>query len=119
MRERHVTPVAADVGEQLEKREVMLDVPDEIGKEYQEGDQASEPDPRLEEHGALFRKQQARDHARCEEDDAILVLKRYPCDEAEPQPQFLVVGLEDPDQDQSASRPGQRLDGRDDAAMVK
>src|SRR5258707_14322371 len=111
MRERDVTPVAADVGEQLEKWELMLDVPDEIGKEYQEGDQASEPDPRLEERGTLFGKQQSRDHARCEEDDPILVLKRYSCDEAEPQPQFLVAGLDDADQDQRASRPSQRLEG--------
>src|SRR5260370_38352117 len=111
MRERHVAPVAADVGEQLEKRELMLDVPDEIGKEYQEGDQASEPDPRLEERGTLFGKQQSRDHARCEEDDPILVLKPYSCDEAEPQPQFLVAGLDDADQDQPASPPSPRPEG--------
>src|SRR5712692_667821 len=105
MRERHVAPVAADVGEQFEKREVMLDVPDEIGKEYQEREQAAEPYPRLEEHGAMLGKQQARDHAGGEEDDAILVLKRYARDEAEPQPQFLIAGLYDPDQDQCATHP--------------
>src|SRR5260370_15978416 len=110
MRERHVTPVAADVGEQFVKWELMLDVPDEIGREDQEGDQASEPDQRLEDHGAMFGKQQTRDHAGCEEDDPIFVLKRYSCDEAEPQPQFLVAGLEDADQDQRASRPSQRLE---------
>jgi hypothetical protein len=45
MSERHVTSVATDVGEQLEKREVMLNIPDKIGKKYQEGNDASEPDP--------------------------------------------------------------------------
>ena len=55
----------------------MLDVPDEMGKEYQKGDQAPEPDPQLEEHGAMLGKQQARDHAGCEENDAILVLEAY------------------------------------------
>src|ERR1035438_279450 len=99
MSERQVTAVAADVGEQLEKREVMLNVPDKIGKKYQEGDDASEPDPRLQEHGAMVGKQQARAHAGCEEDDAILVLKGYTRDEAEPQPQFLIVRLDNPDQD--------------------
>src|ERR1700730_8995784 len=111
MSERHVAPAAADVGEQFEKREVMLDVPDEMGKEYEEGDQSSEPDPRFEEHGAVLGQQQTRDHAGCEEDDAIFVLKGYTCDEAEPQPQFLVARLDDPDQDQRASRPGQRFEG--------
>src|SRR6266436_4993743 len=111
MRERHVAPVAADVGEQFEKWEVMLDVPDEIGEEYQESDQAAEPDPRLKEHRAMLSKQQARYHAGGEEDDAIFVLKRYARDRAKPQPQFLVARLDDPDQHQSASRPGQRFEG--------
>src|SRR6267143_4158425 len=111
MRERHVAPVAADVGEQFEKREMMLDIPDEIGKEYQESDQAAEPDPRLTEHGAMLSKQQARDHAGGEEDDAIFILKRYARDQAAPQPQFLVACLDDPDQDQRASRSGQRFEG--------
>src|SRR5216684_8444283 len=110
MRERHVAPVAADVGKQFEKREVMLDVPDEIGKEYQESEQAAEPDPRLEEHGAMLGKQQAHDHTGGEEDDAILILKRHARDESEPQPQFLIAGLDDADQDQRASRPGQRFE---------
>src|SRR5258707_616720 len=92
MRERHVAPVAADVGEQFEKWKVMLDVPDEIGQKYQEGEQASEPDPGLEEHGAMFGKQQARNHAGGEEDDAILVLKGYARSDAEARPMQRVPG---------------------------
>src|SRR6266436_2240859 len=101
MRERHVAPALANVGEQFEKWEVMLDVPDEVGKEYHEGDQASEPDPRLQERGAMSGKQQPRDYAGGEEDDAILVLQCYARNDAEPQPQFLIAGLDDPNQDQS------------------
>src|SRR6266436_2138913 len=99
MRERHVAPVVANVGEQLEKWEMMLDVPDEVGKEYHEGDQSPEPDPRLQEHGALLGKQQPCYHASGEEDDAILVLQRYARNDAEPQPQFLIAGLDDPNED--------------------
>ena len=45
----------------------------------------------------MLSKQQARDHAGSEEDDAIFVLKRYAGDQTEPQPQFLVARLNDPD----------------------
>src|SRR5258708_20896709 len=102
MRERHVAPVAADVGEQFEKWKVMLDVPDEIGQKYQEGEQASDPDPGLEEHGAMVGKQQARNDAGGEEADAILVRNGYARNDAEAQPYLLVPRLQDPNQDHSA-----------------
>src|SRR5260221_384838 len=59
----------------------------------------------------MLGKQQARHYTGCEEDDAIFVLEGYTCDEAEPQPQFLIAGLNDPNQDQRASCPGQRFEG--------
>src|SRR6516162_9066973 len=80
-------------------------------KKHQEGDDASEPDPWLEEHGAMSGKQQASDHAGCEKDDAILVLKGYTCNEAEPQPQFLIARLDYANQNKYTSHPGQRFEG--------
>jgi hypothetical protein len=56
-------------------------------------------------------EQQARNHASCEEHNAILILERYPRNEPKPQPQFLISRLDDADQDQCASRPGQWLKG--------
>src|SRR5260370_41598908 len=91
MRERQVAAVAADVGEQFEKWKVMLDVPDEIGQKYQQGEQASEPDPGLEEHGAMFGKSRAGNPAGGEEADPNLFLKGHPRKDADHRHYFRVA----------------------------
>src|SRR6266403_4753412 len=103
MGKRHVAPAVPDIGEHFKKWKAMLNVPHQVGKEYQERQQSSQPDPWFEEHGTLMGKQQAGDDAGRKENDAILIFQRYAAYQAEPEPQFLIARFDDPNQNQRAS----------------
>ena len=56
--EHDVLAFAANVGEVFDRREVMTDLPDDVGEEERESDGASDPDPRSGELAAMIRQQQ-------------------------------------------------------------
>ncbi len=109
--ERDVAPARADVPHELEKRPAVVDVPDHVRQEDQQGERPTEPDPRPRE-GAPLRAQQDADHeGEGEDGHRVLVLQAHAGEKAEPQPQPLVAGLDDADEDVRAPRPEQRLEG--------
>ena len=88
----------------------MLHVPDHVREEDQEGDRPAEPDPGPRE-GASLRAQQDADHQGERVDrHRVLVLQAEAGEKAEPQPQLLVAGPDDADEDVRAPRPEQRLE---------
>src|SRR4029077_19749741 len=52
--QHHVAAFGADSPHGLNERPVMLNVPEQVGKEDQEGGDAAEPDPLVEEDTALL-----------------------------------------------------------------
>ena len=65
--QHHVTAFGAYGPHQLNKRPVVLDVPEHVGKEDEEGGESAEPDPLVEEDAALLGQQQADDDAEAED----------------------------------------------------
>src|ERR1700683_195015 len=81
-----VAPLGADIVHQLQKRPIVLDVPEQVGKKDQKRGKSANPDPRMEKRTALRGEQQAHNDAKPEQSDGVLLLHADAGDNAEPEP---------------------------------
>ena len=108
--ERDVAATSADVMHQLNERPVPMNVPEEVRQENQKSDGAGDPDPFVGE-GLTFRcEQQSDDNTQPEHGYRIFVLQADARQHAEPQPQLLVAGLDNADDDGGATHPEEGLE---------
>ena len=89
---------------------MVLDVPQEIRQEDQESDRAADPDPGARERAALRSQHQADHDAGAEDQHGVLVFEADSRQDAEPDPEFRVAGLDDADEQVGATHPEQRLE---------
>src|SRR5258706_5816172 len=101
----HVAAFSTDSPNELKERPVVLDVPEHIGKEDEEGSESAEPDPFVEEDSALLRQQQAGDDAEAEESDGVFLFKANPSDNAKPEPVSWIISLDVQDGEEGATHP--------------
>src|SRR6266849_7039727 len=85
-REFNIAAAGLDVAHQLQKRPVMLDVPDEVREKNQEGHNSTQPDPFVSEDAALLGQQQPDDDAQAEHGNGILFFHPDASDDTEPEP---------------------------------
>src|SRR5260370_21148830 len=100
-----VAAFSANTPNELNERPVVLDVPENIGKEDEEGSESAEPDPLVEEDAALLRQQQADDDAEAEESNGVFLLKADTRDHAKPAPVSWIIALDRQECEVSATHP--------------
>ena len=91
--QHHVASFRPDRVHELYERPVVVDVPQNVWQEDEEGCGAADPDPLIQEHAALLGQQQADEHPQSENCDRVFLLKTNARDYAKPQPVTRVVPL--------------------------
>ena len=87
------------------KRQVIVDVPKQVGQENQEGGKAAEPDPGIEQDAALRGQEKADDNAEAEDSDGILFFHAEAGDDADPEPVAWVGTFDGEDGEVGAAHP--------------
>src|ERR1019366_1853 len=106
-----VATAAADILLQFQEREVMLDVPEQIGQEEQERQQSGEQYPAVEQMLALGSEQKTRHQREAEDQHGVLGFETQAGEQSKIDPEFLVAGLDDANEEQRAPHPAERLEG--------
>lgn len=73
--QRDIAPTATDIRLQLQKRELVMDVPHEIRRKNQECDGAPDPEPAVGKPAALRSQDQAQENAATEDQHGVLVFQ--------------------------------------------
>ena len=89
---------------------MVVNVPQEIGQENQEGREPAQPDPFVGEDAALLGEQQADHNAEAEQRDGILLLHAQARDNAEPEPVARIVALDGENREIGATHPQIRFE---------
>src|SRR5438128_1464165 len=85
--ENHVLPFPPYVLQILDRRKVMLDLPEHVWEKKSDSDGAGNPDPRLEKLAAKWRQEERCKNREAEEDRRVLVFQTESRKNTEPQPQ--------------------------------
>ena len=101
----NVAAFGTDVVHELEEGPLIVDIPEQVGQENQEGCATAQPDPATEEDAALRGGQQTDDHAEAKQGDGIFFLQANPRDHAEPQPVAWIIPLDGKDGEVGAAHP--------------
>src|ERR1700730_5893987 len=81
-----IAAFGADVAHQLDEGPVIVNVPEQVGKENQEGGETTEPYPASEEDTPLSSEHKSDDHAEAEEGNGIFFLEADAGDHTETEP---------------------------------
>src|SRR5256886_3197857 len=103
--QHHVAAFRTDAPNELNKRPVVLDVPEHSGKEDEEGSEPAEPDPLVEEDSALLRQEQADDDAEAEESNGVFLCKAKTREHGKPGPVSWTISLDGQDGEVGATHP--------------
>ena len=109
--EHHVLAHPAHASEVLEGREVVAELPDDVGQEDEEGHSDREPGPGRAQLAPRPREDEGRAQGQAEEHRRVLVHQAEAGEEAEEEPGAPITTIEDPQQDEHRSHPQQRLEG--------
>jgi hypothetical protein len=101
----HVTAFGTDVVHELEEGPLIVNIPEQVGQENQEGCAAAQPDPAIEEDAALGGEQKADDHAEAKQCDGIFFLEANARDHAEPEPVVWIIALDGEEGEVGAAHP--------------
>src|SRR5260370_41308218 len=91
---------------------MVLDVPEKIRQEDRERHRTADPEPVSGERAALRSQEQAEDETSAEDQHRVFVFDANARQHAKRDPQLLVTGLDDTDEQVRASEPEQRLQWR-------
>src|SRR5208282_897780 len=80
----HIAPAVTDVVLQLQKREVMLDIPQQVRQKNEKRGRAADPEPGAGKRTALRGQEQAKDEAGSENQRRILIFEAESSHDAEP-----------------------------------
>src|ERR1019366_545978 len=94
-RQADVAAAAADILLQFQEREVMLDVPEQVGQEEQERQQSGQHQPAVEQMLALGSEQKTRDQREAEDQHGVLGFETQTGEQSKIEPEFLVAGIDD------------------------
>jgi hypothetical protein len=84
--EHNVLALAAYVGKVFDRREMMADLPDNVGEEERKSNDTGDPDPPSGELAAMMRQQQGDGDRESERQRGVLVLKPQAGEDTEPWP---------------------------------
>src|SRR4029079_8341512 len=104
-RQHGVATLGLDVVHQFDKRPMVVDIPQQVGKKDQEGGKASEPYPFIGEDATLLSQQQSDDDSKTENGDEIFFFNAESGDGAEPQPVTRFIALNGENREPGAAHP--------------
>ena len=103
--QHHVAAFGADGPHELNERPVVLDVPEHVGKEDEEGGDSAEPDPLIEEDAPLLGQQQADDDTQAEDSNGVFLFQAKTRNQAKPEPVAWLIALDGEEGEVGAAHP--------------
>src|SRR5438477_5553223 len=103
--QHHVAAFRADAPHELNERPVVLDVPEHVGKEDEEGSDSAKPDPLIEEDAPLLGQQQADDDTKAEDGNGVFLFQAKTRNQAKPEPVSWTISVDGQDGEVGATHP--------------
>src|SRR5271166_2556053 len=100
-----------NVAEKIERHEIVLHLPKQVGQPYQDGNSYPDPEPFALEVAPRVREKQGRDDAQHEETDGVLREHAEADTEADAYPPSRVVGYKQPNDKVRRRYPSQAIEG--------
>src|SRR5262249_8223762 len=101
----NVAALSPNGADQLQKRPVVVPVPEQVGQENEKRNQSTEPDPRIQKRAALLGQKEPDHNSQAKDRDGVLLLHAQTSHDAEADPVTRIASLDGQDDELCAAQP--------------